>query len=180
MLPKEFKTLVLPLSNKLLHFAIKLLKDEETARDVTQEVFLKLWQTREKLNKVENIEAFAMRMVRNKCFDIYRSKRSFSISEDLFEVKNEDEHYLDRDLELSEDAQMVKQLIKELPDIQQKVIRMRDMQQFEYEEIAEATGLKVNAIRVNLSRARKKIKDELLKQHGYGLERDQTNTAKIL
>lgn len=179
MLPKEFKTLVLPLSNKLLNFAIKLLQDEDTARDVTQEVFLKLWQTRERLNKVENIEAFAMRMIRNKCFDMHRSKRSFSINDKMVEVKDEAEHYLDHDLELSEDARLIKKLIKQLPDLQQKVIQMRDLQQLEYDEIAEITGLKINAIRVNLSRARKKIKDELLKQHGYGLERNQENTAKI-
>ncbi|HKJ42397.1 MAG TPA: sigma-70 family RNA polymerase sigma factor [Sunxiuqinia sp.] len=179
MLAKEFKTLVLPLSNKLHRFAIQIMNDEEMARDVIQDVFLKLWQKRDSLGDINNLEAFAMRMTRNKCFDMHRSKRSISIDDNLFELKNESEQQIDREIELSEDAKLIGELIMELPELQQKVIQMRDIQQLEYDEIAEQTGLKLNAIRVNLSRARKKIRDELLKHHGYGLERDQTNTAKI-
>ena len=79
MLAREFKTDVLPISNKLLRFAIQILQDEEEAKDVLQDVFLKLWQKRDDLNKVENLEAFAMRMVRNRCLDVIRSRKTFSM-----------------------------------------------------------------------------------------------------
>ena len=66
MVAKDFKTSVLPVSNKLLRFATHFLRDEDQARDVVQDVFLKLWQRKETLDDVENIEAFAMRMTRNR------------------------------------------------------------------------------------------------------------------
>ena len=179
MLAKEFKTLVLPLSNKLLRFATQLMKDEEAGRDVVQEVFLKLWQKKDSLTEIKNIEAFAMRMIKNKCFDMHRAKRSVSLEDNLLEITNKAEQDLEQDIELSENAKLIESLVNSLPDLQYKIIRMRDFQQLDYDEIAELTGLKINAIRVNLSRARKKIKDELLKHHDYGLESNQTNTAKI-
>ena len=63
MVARDFKTSVLPISRKLLRFATHFLKDEELARDVVQDIFLKLWQKRETLGEVENIEAFAMKIL---------------------------------------------------------------------------------------------------------------------
>jgi RNA polymerase sigma-70 factor (ECF subfamily) len=56
---------------------------------------------------------------------------------------------------------------------------LRDIEQLEYEEIAERTGLQVNAIRVNLSRARKKVRDEFLKINSNGNEKNKTIAATL-
>lgn len=180
MLAKEFKTSVLPLSNKLLRFAIQFTKNEEEARDVIQDVFLKLWQKRQTLEKVENIEAFAMRMTRNRCLDLFRAKRSVPVEEEELIRHRDEKQDLQLEIELSETAVLIKSLINELPDLQKKVMYMRDIEQMEYEEIAKITELNINAIRVNLSRARKKVRDELFKKHAYGLEGNQTKAAEIL
>ena len=66
MLASELKTIILPLSDKLLRFADRLTREEGEARDVIRDVFLKLWQKRESLDQVDNMEAFAMRMTRNR------------------------------------------------------------------------------------------------------------------
>jgi DNA-directed RNA polymerase specialized sigma24 family protein len=55
MVASDFKTRVLPVSKKLLRFATHILKNEAEARDVVQDVFLKLWQKRNELAHVENI-----------------------------------------------------------------------------------------------------------------------------
>ncbi|MGQ8338308.1 RNA polymerase sigma factor [Sunxiuqinia sp. A32] len=179
MLAKEFKTSVLPLSSKLLRFAIQFTKNEEEARDIIQDVFLKLWQKRHSLEKVENIEAFAMRMTRNKCLDMYRAKRSFPAEEEEIKRHKEEQQDLQQEVELSETAIILRNLIDKLPDLQQTVMRMRDIEQLEYDEIAERTELNINAIRVNLSRARKKVRDEFLKTQAYGLEGHQTKAARL-
>lgn len=168
------------MSNKLLRFAIQFTKNEEEAKDVIQDVFLKLWQKRQSLEKIDNLEAFAMRMTRNRCLDLFRSKRSIPVDEDELKRHNEEKQDLQLEVELSETAVIIKKLIGNLPDLQKKVMLMRDIQQLDYEEIAEKTNLNINAIRVNLSRARKKVRDELLKKQSYGLEENQTDTAKIL
>ena len=56
--------------------------DEDEARDVVQDVFLKLWQRKETLEEIENIEAFAMRMTRNRCLDVIRANKTVPIDED--------------------------------------------------------------------------------------------------
>ena len=169
MLARDFKTDVLPIHNKLLRFALQILQNEEEAKDVLQDIFLKLWQKRDELGKVENLEAFAIRMTRNRCLDLIRTRRTISM-EVVKKNNRMVEESSDTDyLENSEMATLVKRVISELPDLQRTVIHLRDIEQLEYEEIAEATELNVNAIRVNLSRARKKVRDEILKIQNYGI-----------
>jgi RNA polymerase sigma-70 factor (ECF subfamily) len=179
MLARDFKTDVLPISNKLLRFANQILQDEEEAKDVLQDVFLKLWQKRDELEKVENLEAFAFRMTRNRCLDMIRSRRTISI-ESLKRVKFPDEESSDTDLDMANSVDLVKRIIAGLPDLQRTVIHLRDIEQLEFEEIAEATQLNVNAIRVNLSRARKKVRDEILKIQNYGITENTYSASKVL
>jgi RNA polymerase sigma-70 factor (ECF subfamily) len=180
MLASEFKKSVLPLSSKLLRFAIHLTQDEEEARDAIQDIFLKLWQKKESLDRVENIEAFAMQMTRNRCLDLLRSKNSTFNGNQRLKQEKEEHQNLQREIELSETASLIKKLISRLPDIQQTVMFLRDVEQYEFEEIARITEMNVNAIRVVLSRARKKVRDELLKQQQYGTGNHQIQTAEIL
>ena len=79
MVARDFKTSILPLSKKLLRFATHFLKDEDEAKDVVQDVFLKLWQKRDELEKVENIDAFTMQMTKNRCLDVLRSRKVVTI-----------------------------------------------------------------------------------------------------
>ena len=180
MLTREFRNEVLPISNKLLRFALQILQDEEEAKDALQDVFLKLWQKRDELEKVENIEAFAMRMIRNRCLDTMRSRRSVSI-ESLKIVNLAHKDSSDSDpLEMAETVSMVKEIISGLPELQRTIIHLRDIEQLEYNEIVKATDLNVNAIRVNLSRARKKVRDEFLKIQNYGITENYYTSSKVL
>lgn len=181
MVARDFKTNVLPVSNKLLRFATHFLKDEDLARDVIQDVFLKLWQKKETLDQVENIEAFAMRMTRNRCLDVLRANKVVPIDAETDRKLKEKTIDVHSKVELSESATQIKNLIKQLPDLQKTVMQLRDLEQFSYDEIAETTGLKINAIRVNLSRARKKVRDEFLKMNkNDGSSRNTTTTATLL
>ena len=180
MQARDFKTDVLPISNKLLRFARQILQDEEEAKDVLQDIFLKLWQKRDELVKVDNLEAFTFRMMRNRCLDVIRSRRTVSL-EVVKKNNRPEEESSDTDyLENEEMAGLVKRIIAELPDLQRTIIHLRDIEQLEYEEIAKATELNVNAIRVNLSRARKRVRDEILKIQNYGITENTHTAAKIL
>ena len=180
MLARDFKTEVLPMSNKLLRFALQILQNEEEAKDVLQDIFLKLWQKRDELEKVDNMDAFAMRMIRNRCLDVIRSRRTVSM-EVVKKAKIKDEESSDTDyLENTDSVTLVKRIIAELPELQRIVIQLRDIEQLEYEEIAEATEMNVNAIRVNLSRARKKVRDEILKIQNYGITENKPAASKVL
>ena len=179
MVARDFKTSVLPISKKLLRFATHFLKDEDAAKDVVQDVFLKLWQKRNELGEIENIDAFAMRMTKNRCLDVIRANRVVSIDAETERKMKQETVDVHSKVELSESASQIKMLISHLPDLQRAVMQMRDIEQLTYEEIAEATDLKENAIRVNLSRARKKVRDEFLKMNSDGNKRSKTITATL-
>ncbi|MDB4582592.1 sigma-70 family RNA polymerase sigma factor [Draconibacterium sp.] len=180
MVARDFKTCVLPVSKKLLRFATHFMKDEDLARDVVQDIFLKLWQKRDTLPEIENIEAFAMRMTRNRCLDLIRANKVVPIDAETDRKLKEKTIDVHSKVELSESAGQIKNLINKLPDLQRTVMHLRDIEQFSYDEIAEATNLKLNAIRVNLSRARKKVRDEFLKMNqDDGITRNTTITATL-
>lgn len=179
MVDSDFKTRVLPVSKKLLRFAVQFLKDEDEAKDVVQDVFLKLWQKKEELDRIENMEAFTMRMTRNRCLDILRANKVVPIDAETDRKMKQETIDVHAQIELSEAAGQVKMLIEQLPDVQRNVMHLRDIEQLEYEEIAERTGLQVNAIGVNLSRARKKVRDEFLKLNSNGNERNKTIAATL-
>ena len=175
----DFKEDILPMSGRMLRFAEQLLGDGEAAKDVVQDTFLKLWQKPEMLGPVSNPQAFVMKMIRNRCLDLIRARRTTGLdeaTERTLRVEMRDE----RDaLELADTAETIRKLISHLPDQQQTVMFLRDIESREYDEIELITGMNVNAIRVNLSRARKKVRDELVKKWNYETDRGRAAFAKI-
>lgn len=159
---KEFKTTVLPLRSKLLNYARKMTQEEENAEDVVQEVLLKLWSKREELEQYRSIEAFAMTLVHNLCIDLWRSK--YSETTPLHD--NQMPASVcgpDRILEAKDEWQLMDSIINALPPLQGAIMRMKDIEGYETDEIAAITGCKSEAIRSNLSRARKKVRELYLK-----------------
>jgi RNA polymerase sigma factor (sigma-70 family) len=179
MVARDFKINILPVSRKLMRFATQLLRDEEEARDAVQDVFLKLWQKRDELSGIENIEAFAVKMTRNRCLDIIRANRSAETRNEGVGLTFREVNDVHLQIELNETAKQVRHLISQLPELQKRVMQLRDIEQFEFEEIAEITGMNANAIRVNLSRARKKVRDELIKADENETRRNKRNITSV-
>ncbi|WP_423129783.1 RNA polymerase sigma factor [Gaoshiqia sp. Z1-71] len=165
----EFHLQIEPLGKKLQRFAGRILRDEEAARDVVQDVFCQLWQKIQRLEIIENIEAFAITMTRNRCLDYLRMNRVAPAESKITNSDQGESSDLQHRMELSEAANLVKSLIAGLPHTQREVIYLRDIEQYNFDEISEITSLKYNAIRVNLTRARKKVRDGFRKYSEHGL-----------
>ena len=71
---------------------------------------------------------------------------------------------------MQDDLNWVQKIIESLPEQQKILIQLRDVEQYEYDEIAKMTEMQETAIRVALSRARKKKREEMLKKHRYGIK----------
>jgi RNA polymerase sigma-70 factor (ECF subfamily) len=69
--------------------------------------------------------------------------------------------------ELKDEVQSVHQVIQQLPEQQRMIVHMRDVEGMEYDEIAEIMKMNLNALRVNLSRARKTIRERVTKKKQY-------------
>lgn len=166
---KEFKVRVLSSKNKLFRFAFRLLQNQEEAEDTVQDVFLKLWDMRHKLGQYKSIEALAMTMTKNKCLDKLKSKRNSNVGIEQQAPIRSAYTAPDRKTELQDTSSLIQKVINQLPEQQKMIIQMRDVEGMDFEEIAEVTQLNINNIRVNLSRARKKVRDVLTNTHNYGL-----------
>lgn len=159
---EDFKIKVFPSRQKLYRFARGFLNHDEEAEDTVQDVMLKLWDMRQRLDEYNSVEALALRMVRNQCLDKLKSKRN-----GLLDIENHSRNMIshfeqpDKSTEMQNTIQWVHQAIAQLPEQQRQIIRLRDIEELEYEEIAEILGFDLNYIRVNLSRARKKLREIL-------------------
>lgn len=170
----EFDSLVHSLSRNLFGFAYRILRDQEASEDTVQEVFVKLWKMKSRLGEYKSIEALAVTMIRNKCIDQLRKQKAERENEDSMVAQFQNSGLSPQDqLERSETIDILNRIIDELPEIYKQVIKLRDIDDFTYEEIAEKTGQNINTLRVNLSRARKLVRE---KYKGYDNESGEDKT----
>lgn len=159
---EQFKKEVLPSRGKLLSYARRLLDDSEDAEDVIQEVFLKLWYMRDELEHYHNIMALSVQMTKHLCLNrIKACERKQEELSDTFFVSDSPTPYMQ--LEQKDSVEKVMRIMDKLPGLQQTMLRMKHVDGLEVEDIAQLTGSTPEAIRMNLSRARKRVKELFLK-----------------
>ncbi|TMU56887.1 RNA polymerase sigma factor [Flagellimonas algicola] len=164
----EFLNVVMPFKDKLYRLAKRLLVSKEEAEDATQEILLKLWSKNESMGEYKNVEAFAMTMTKNFCLDRLKSKQASNLK--LVHSNYQDEKTsLQTQLEAEDSVRWMERIMEELPEQQKMVLQLRDVEQYEFEEICELLDMKPTAVRVTLSRARKAVRQELIKKHSYGI-----------
>ena len=168
MIQSDFLKVVLPFKDKVFRLSKRLLTSTEEAEDATQELLFKLWKNRDKIASYRNTEAFAMTMTKNYCYDRLKSKQASNLSL-IHSNYKEKETSLENKLEYIDSVDRVHLLIDNLPDQQKLIIQLRDIEQYDFEEICEMVNMKPTAVRVSLSRARKTIREQLTKQHNYGV-----------
>jgi len=164
----DFLKVVLPFKDKVFRLAKRLLVSREEAEDATQELVFKLWKNKEKLKDYKNVEAFAMTMTKNYCYDRLKSKQASNLKLVHSNYK-EKETSLDKKIEARDSVSQVHRLIEKLPEQQKIIIQLRDVEQYNFDEISKMVDMKPTAVRVALSRARKTIREELIKKHNYGV-----------
>ena len=164
----EFMQLVTPFKDKLFRLAKRLLVSTEEAEDATQEILVKLWSRSEGLDAYNSVEALAMTMTKNYCLDQLKSKRASNLRI-VHSNFTDREPGLQQQLEDSDSLSWVEKVINQLPNQQKLIIQMRDIEQYEFAEIAKILEMNETAIRVALSRARKTIREFMIKTHCYGI-----------
>jgi RNA polymerase sigma-70 factor (ECF subfamily) len=165
-----FEARVLPVKNKLFRFAFRLLGSSEEAKDVVQEVFIRVWNGREQLSDIHNMEAWCMRITKNLSLDRLRTRqrRATDSLADGFDKEVDALTPYER-TEISESMKTIGQLIAALPEKQRQVIHLRDIEGYSYNEICEILELDMSQVKVSLFRARNAVREQLVKMNAYGL-----------
>jgi RNA polymerase sigma-70 factor (ECF subfamily) len=163
---EEFKNNVLPLKGALYRFAKSLLNHPEEAEDCVQEIFLKLWMKRTSLDTIANLKAYTLQMTRNLCLDKLKSRKQTIL--DVEQVAIASEVNLHRELEAREAVALLEHLAKRLPELQRTILHLRSIEGLEIDEITEITGMRMEHVRVTLSRARIALRQAYEKYTGHG------------
>ncbi|MEA3504773.1 MAG: sigma-70 family RNA polymerase sigma factor [Bacteroidota bacterium] len=168
---KEYTSRVLPVKDKLFRLANRMVCHNAEAEDIVQETLIRLWNKRNNLHKYRSIEAFAVVITKNLCLDYLKSKKSKTVELTCFNSgKTDVDPY--KETETKDVMSLVKTVIDQLPDKQKIVLQLRDIEGKEFDEIVEITGESLNTIRVTLSRARKKVKEAIIRKESYEYKRN--------
>lgn len=162
---ENFIKTVIPLHANLIRIARSYTDHDEDASDIVQEVFAKLWMIREELDQYDNLAALSIRITRNLCLNLFKhNKIRFSI------FKRMDSDILmqadDTDMDKKYDSEHLLNIVGQLPELQQAVLRMKYIDELEVEEIARILNCSRESVWMNLSRARKKAR-ELFNRKNY-------------
>ncbi|MEO1009883.1 MAG: RNA polymerase sigma factor [Bacteroidota bacterium] len=168
MQKSEFLNVVMPFKDKLYRLAKRLLVSAEEAEDVTQEILMRLWAKSDSMGNYRNVEAFAMTMTKNFCLDRLKSKQAGNLKL-VHSNYGEKDSSLQEQVEARDSVLWVQRIMEELPEQQKMVLQLRDVEEYDYEEIGEMLDMKPNTVRVTLSRARKTVRDKLIQKHNYGI-----------
>lgn len=151
---KAFVVLYNLYSGKCLSFIESLLKDHDSAMDLTHDIFLKIWMKRELVSKVDNFSAYLFRMARNAVMDKFESDairmrylaRQKSCTEEF-------RAYVDEKVSLDELQMLIYNAVCHLPKQRKKIFIMSRYKGLSNTEIAQTCGLNVRTVENHITNA---------------------------
>jgi len=159
MTPEVLTETYKSLSDGLYRVAYYILESRTDAEDAVQDLFIKLWSSRDQLDSVLNLKAYCTTLMKNLCIDKLRKVQRLQSMEpgpELAESRSMDEDY-----EAREKLERVLAAIERLPERQRDVMKMYVLDEMSYNEIELKTGMSNLTLRVLLSNARKSLRNQL-------------------
>jgi len=154
--------------NKIFRITKRILVSQEEAEDATQEVIVKLWEMdAAKRDGFKSIEAYSVTMAKNYCLDRLKSKQAQNLSLDE-RLVNAPSDSLQKKIEQTDELNLVGGLIDKLPERERMIIQLREIEQYDFNEIASILNLPEGTIRVYLSRTRKKLRKQFTEIQNHG------------
>ena len=153
----QFKHDFLPLQPAMQRMAESLLGSEDDAADVVQDCFVTLWEEREKLRRVVNREAWCITLVKRRCVDLLRKRKTtVEIDERTMALAEEECE------EKEERLRLALQLVDRLPERQATAVRLKHFDAADTNHIAEALHITPGNVYTLLSRAYSSLKQMIL------------------
>ena len=165
----DFRHDILPLRDKLFRLALRITFDRAEAEDIVQETMIRVWSKRDEWPQFSSVEAYCLTVARNLAID--RSERMEARNVELTPEAEQmpDAASPHERLVGKERLQLLRRLVARLPEKQRAVLQLRDVEEKSYKEIAEVLGITEEQVKVNLFRARQKVKQQFIDIDNYGL-----------
>ena len=164
----EFVHIITPFKDKLFRLAKRMLVSTEEAEDATQEILVRLWNKNSSLKQYNSVEALAMTMTKNYCLDQLKSKRATNL-QIVHNNYQDKQASVETQIEYQNTLNWAEKLINDLPEQQRIILQLREIEEYEFSDIAQVLEMNETAVRVALSRARKTLREQIEKTHNYGI-----------
>ena len=132
------------------------------AEDVAQEALLRLWKYCERLNADRNLDALAVKVAKNVCVDLYKSRNTYE-DEITSDIASPPSQSADAELHAKEVQQKIDEAMERLNPRERDLLKARQFEGKSAEEISEQTGIPKSSVKSMISKARKKLKMDLQK-----------------
>lgn len=185
MTAQELNTEFVEVKDAAYRYAVSLLHNREEAEDLVQDLYERLWRRR-LLVRQKGFVPLVMVSARNMCMDILRARQKGreqqggivgSGREGVFlpdsadDVNHSNVYEWEDEKEREDMAAVVEKLVERLPQKEREAFHLRVVEGLDYDLMAEIMGVNESAARMACSRARSKVKEELVKIMDYGVER---------
>jgi RNA polymerase sigma-70 factor (ECF subfamily) len=162
-----FEELVQRKSGKVYGLCYRVIGNAEDAKDISQLVFIKLWENLEKYDPSFTFDTWLYRMVQNVAIDFLRSRnsRDATVNSSLRLVKTEEDADQGQTLQHKEIEQVFNEISDTLSPKQKLVFVMNQMEDLQLAEIAKLLGSSESTVRNHLFNARKTLQKELRRRY---------------
>ena len=166
---EAFEHIINGRKNKLFRYALRILLNPAEAEDVVQEVFIKLWDHREQMDNIQNIDHWCLTVTRNLSIDKLRNKHNKTATLDFgTEISSAYANPYKQTL-LNDAITQLHELMSKLPQQQRDAVHFRDIEGLSYQEIAENLAATPEQVKTWIFRGRQKLKTAFQKANDHGL-----------
>lgn len=144
----------------LLSFARKILVDEDDAREVVHQVFINLWEKRDKIDLSTSLKSYLFTSVHNRSLNVIRDRKKFSL-EEVPEMAGEWD--VSTQIESMELEEKINEAIASLPEKCRQIFELNRFDGLKYSEIAIQLNISVKTVENQMSKALKILREKLLK-----------------
>ena len=156
----DFRNIWMPLAERFYRAAYYMLESQQDAEDAVQELYLRIWKSHANLTDLKSPAAYGMSLLKNICIDRIR-RREIRKAEPLEAGVPQADVPPEKRLAARDILKKVMEEIDRLPQKQARVMKMMVIEDLDYKEISERTGLSQVHVRVLISTARKTLKQKL-------------------
>ena len=147
---------------RIYYNVLKLVRAEDITAELHQDIFLKLWENRNKLDIERPIEALLVMIAKNTAIDFYRkASRDRSLREQLLSTMNESHDPIGALIDYKETSEAIEKAISKLPQQRQRVFRLIKMEHKSYEFAATLFGVSIGTIKDHMAKASRFLQHEL-------------------
>ncbi|SIO55045.1 RNA polymerase sigma-70 factor, ECF subfamily [Chitinophaga niabensis] len=150
-------------SPRMLGFLLKLTKREEAAREILQEVFIRLWEKRNTLDPDKSFRSYLFRIAENCVVDFFRkAAQDKKLGKQLMDLASERYLHVEENIYEREKSAILNQAINLLPPQRKRVFELCKVEGKSYKEVSLMMGISVSTISDHLLKATRAIRQHIL------------------